>query len=275
MFDLPSRAKDLQGQVFGKLTVKSYAGKNSNNSVIWFCQCECGNCVNKTSSELGSQKVPSCGCYDSRAAGVALKNEQNRLLMIGKKFGRLTVLEFESVVEGRAHYLCRCDCGNSGVVNGTLLTSGAVKSCGCLSLDSKTTHGLSNHKLYDVWVSMIQRCCNPNNERFHRYGGRGITVCDDWKSDFLSFYNWATTHGYQDGLTIERQNNDLGYSPNNCTWVTNQIQARNRVNVILTESDVVNIKLDNRSAPVIASDYGISTDHVYRIKSGRYWKGTS
>jgi len=88
------------------------------------------------------------------------------------------------------------------------------------------SHGCSKTKLYGVWCGMKERCNNPNNKRFDRYGGRGIKVCDDW-NDFSTFQLWSIQNGYRDGLTIDRINNDGMYSPDNCRFVTRAEQNRN------------------------------------------------
>lgn len=89
-------------------------------------------------------------------------------------------------------------------------------------------HGGKETKLYDVWTSMRQRCENPRNKRFSRYGGRGIRVCEEWDSSFKAFREWAYTHGYAEGLSIERVNNDGDYSPDNCIWADRFTQSNNR-----------------------------------------------
>lgn len=88
-------------------------------------------------------------------------------------------------------------------------------------------HGLSNTRLYRIWLQMKNRCYNSKTERYSDYGGRGITVCDEWKNDFKAFYDWAMLNGYRDDLSIDRINNDENYEPSNCRWATNIEQARN------------------------------------------------
>lgn len=90
------------------------------------------------------------------------------------------------------------------------------------------THDLSGTRLYSVWRDMKQRCLNPNNRIYKHYGARGIKVCDAWSSDFKVFYDWATDSGYQEGLSIDRIDNDGNYEPSNCRWVTKSIQNMNR-----------------------------------------------
>ena len=89
-------------------------------------------------------------------------------------------------------------------------------------------HGLSKHPLNIVWHGMKERCNNPNAENYEWYGGRGITVCEEWSEDFTSFYNWAIENGWQKGYELERIDNSKGYGPDNCTWITHKQQCRNR-----------------------------------------------
>ena len=94
---------------------------------------------------------------------------------------------------------------------------------------------MSRTPLYNTWRNIHQKCLNPNSPAYKYYGGRGISVCDEWKSDFLTFYNWANANGYRDGLTIDRINNDGDYTPNNCRWVTMKEQSINKRNTVTLE----------------------------------------
>lgn len=151
----------------------------------------------------------------------------------GRRFGRLAAKEVAGKSGKKTLWLCLCDCGRFTVVRADQLKSGNTRSCGCLSKDTAratfTTHGKSQHtKLYKVWTSMKQRCTNPNSQNYHRYGGRGIAVCQEWAASFECFYDWAISSGYQDGLEIDRIDNNGGYDPENCHWVTHKVNANNR-----------------------------------------------
>lgn len=160
--------------------------------------------------------------------------------MIGRQFNRLTVIsEIEDYISpsGGKHkqYMCLCQCGNTTKVLKEHLTSGRKKSCGCLKRENgKRTHGEIHTRLYRIWGNMCNRCSNPNNPAWDRYGGRGIQVCDKWKS-FENFRNWAYSSGYSDELTIDRVDNDRGYEPNNCRWSDDFEQANNKRNNRLIE----------------------------------------
>ena len=141
----------------------------------------------------------------------------------------------ESSKHKRRFGLYKCGfCGNEFKANTYDINNGHIKSCGCyksskLSNRSKT-HGLIETRLYRIWASIKDRVLNPKNKRYSDYGGRGITICEEWKNDFVPFYNWAMENGYEEnkGLSIDRIDNDGNYEPSNCRWTTSIIQNRNK-----------------------------------------------
>jgi hypothetical protein len=157
----------------------------------------------------------------------------------GMKFGRYTVLCFSHEGNRRAKFwLCRCDCGIEKPVNSAFLKNGLIKSCGCLMREqngkrikaASTTHGMSKSSEYRIWQLMIERCRTPNNPAYPRYGGRGIFVCERWLESFENFY--ADMGPRPPGLQLDRENNDKGYSKNNCRWTTYKINNSNRRDTI-------------------------------------------
>lgn len=148
--------------------------------------------------------------------------------LTGQKFALLTVTGKAKSKNGKAYWNCVCECGSSTVVSGTNLRTGAVKSCGCLKRKPKETHHLSSTRLYRIWNAIIQRCNNKNNWAYKYYGAKGIIVCDEWKNDFMNFYEWAVANGYSSELTIDRMDNSKDYTPDNCKWSTRKDQSNNR-----------------------------------------------
>ena len=135
----------------------------------------------------------------------------------GMKFGKLTAIKAVGKnSKGEYQWECICDCGNRKNVNVSNLLLGRTTSCGC----SRLTHGMSKTALYFRWKPMRQRCQNDKHPKYKDYGGRGIQVCKEWAESFGSFYQWAIENGYKKGLHLDRINNDAGYSPDNCRWVT-------------------------------------------------------
>ena len=163
--------------------------------------------------------------------------------LTGQRFGRYTVIErapdYVSPKGKRCvRWKCQCDCGTVKEVNGNALKTGNVVSCGCYAINERrermTTHGATRNRksthLYSVWDGMKERCYNRNKAYYHRYGGRGITMCDEWHYSFEAFQSWAYENGYREDLTIDRIDNDKGYCPENCRWVTIKEQSNNKEN---------------------------------------------
>lgn len=151
----------------------------------------------------------------------------------GERLGRLTVLARAESRGKSTYWLCRCDCGVEKEMAASAL-KGSV-SCGCYRREMASiamrrmslSHGKSRTRLYRVWQSFRDRCNNPNAQAYENYGGRGITVCESW-DDFLVFEAWALSSGYKKGLSLDRIDNDKGYSPGNCRWATMRQQSNNR-----------------------------------------------
>lgn len=167
-----------------------------------------------------------------------MNNVSKRIDLTGNLYGRLTVIGYDSTNRtGKALWRCECNCGNTTVVIGDNLKTGATTSCGCyrkeVEVIASVTHGLTSsngkkNRLYSIWSDMRKRCNNKNNKEFHNYGGRGIKVSDEWERNYLKFHEWAIDNGYSDDLTLDRIEVNGNYESTNCKWSTWSEQGQNK-----------------------------------------------
>ena len=153
-----------------------------------------------------------------------------------ERYGKLIILaEAEKAKDGARRVLCRCDCGTEFVTRLKSVRIGNTKSCGCLRFSTapkKEKKQRKRSRLYGVWTTMKGRCNNPNHTEYHRYGAKGIKVCEEWNSSFKTFEKWAYENGYDENAprgkcTIDRIDSCGNYEPSNCRWVDFKIQSNN------------------------------------------------
>lgn len=229
--ELPPRVKDITGQKFGMLTAIDFV-RIDKGRTFWLYNCDlCGDTGERNSKSVKAGLVKSCGCV--RASDTKSKIES----MIGQRFERLIVDSFSSKLDSYG-YTCvdaTCDCGNTITVRGLSILSGNTKSCGCLRAEKcagnggGVRHGMSDTKEYMTWAAIKSRCYNPNMQHWHRYGGRGIKVCDRWLDKEDGFLNFYEDMGPRpEDRSIDRIDNDGNYEPKNCRWATIKEQNANK-----------------------------------------------
>lgn len=258
---MQQRKVDMTGERYGKLlilrevdSIRYDCGKKER---MWECKCDCGKIVVYSQSNIRSGNSRSCGC--SKAIDLT-----------GRKFGKLSVICKDQPIqkEDRKVYkwICKCDCGNTVSIRQSSLLSGATKSCGCITKNKKYGD-IGKHRLKDIWHSMRERCENPNHKSYKHYGLRNIGVCEEWKdpdTGYIAFYNWAMNNGYKIGLTIDRIDVNGNYTPDNCRWISNLSQQRNK-----RTNRYVEYNGEVKCISEWAEIYNLKTDTLsYRLKHG-------
>lgn len=173
--------------------------------------------------------------------------------VIGEVYGRLIITADAENQNGHRRVIVNCECGVVKEIFLTVLRCGDAISCGCYHKEGSSTHGETRTPLYAAWSAMKDRCSNSNHQFWMEYGGRGITVCNDWLESYISFRDWANQAGYKKGLTLDREDNMANYSPDNCQWVNRVAQQRNRRSVKGSSSQYVGVSFVNRHKKWIAS----------------------
>ena len=214
---------DLTGRRFGKLTVIESIKSTRTVSRKWKTVCDCGQVKLVRGALLLDKKVKSCGC-------------DSKVDLTGQRFTELIVLEPDPG-RGGVYWKCRCDCGNLSSTTTSMLLRKKSKRCGpCgrkLGREKATTHGMTKTVIYNRWKGMISRCYQPKDPSYHNYGGRGITVCDRWRESFENFYE--DMGDPPPNHTLDREDNNGPYSPDNCKWATLKEQGRNTRNTVWVE----------------------------------------
>lgn len=217
--------KDLTGEKFNMLTVKSFH-EIRNKMSYWLCICDCG--TEKIVSVADLKRTKSCGCA----------KKMHFQDLSGYENEDIVVLSFSERRKGKIYWNCKCKHCKNIVKRETANIKKGLATCKCIH---KKRIGASNSKpnrnteIYSKWCSMKSRCYNQNEKSFEHYGGRGITICDEWLDDFNSFYEWSVQNGWEKGYSIERKNVDGNYCPENCCWIPLNKQAANKRNTFYVE----------------------------------------
>ena len=272
------------GQSFGKFTVidfsRTYENGKNLTTAYFICRCECGNTITARATDIICGRLPSCQCSKAEIYKKIKENyrpPEEILSHIGETHNYLTiigVIRKESDNGRRSNfYKCTCICGNTTEIRCHRVLTNQTISCGCYHdgllarmeiRERYRAHDLSSTTLYKKWIGIKQRCHNPNHIHYKHYGGRGVNICNEWLAfdyntnvniGFINFYNWSIEAGYHEGLTIDRIDVNGNYEPNNCRWITQDAQSKNkRSNVYITYEQ----KFDEIGKPPIRYTFPVS-----------------
>ena len=239
------------GKIYGNDKVIGFKKSNSDNSYQWICECQlCHKTHLREPSQLRKGTAPKCKC----------QIEKYDDTYIGRKFGRLTVIGYGN----GHHFICQCECGSIKEYVNKNVIDGVVVSCGCYAKE-KDENSISNSPLHATWNGMKQRCYNSNSHVYSNYGGRNITMCEEWRNDFLKFEEWAIQNGYRPncGLSLDRIDVNGNYEPSNCRFTSIFVQNVNR----RKSTGKYEIDVEKKTLKEWCKEYGLWEATVsYRMK---------
>jgi len=234
-------------------------------------KCFCGKVFTRRFYNLKTSK--SCGCIKSEIEKFEPGDVFHNITLI-KEIPGITITNTGSF---RRRGLWKCYCGNTWETDISYVKHNWTKSCGCLLKETNTKHGFSKSRLASIFSGMKGRCYYIKNNNYNNYGARGITICKEWLDDRSTFFKWAMSNGYTEELTIERKDNDKGYSPENCIWATYTIQGRNTSRAKTSMEEVRKIRafhIENPSLTYkeVSKVFNLLESHVSDIIANRTWK---
>lgn len=253
------------GDVVGRWTLVEKS-KTKDRHLAWRCVCKCGKEKIVRESYLTLKKSLSCGCSE-------------REYEIGDKIGEYEVVSIEK--KERVYYIVKCKCGRTKVIRADILKGLKNKHCGCLDKNINSKYivnapiDIQHKKLLDCWHHMKRRCYVDTCKAYHNYGGRGISICDVWKNDFLSFKAWSLSNGFRIGLTIDRINCDGNYEPSNCRFISLIENCRNKRNTKITMEIAETIRsmyINGFKQCELATMFNLTAQNIHNIVKNKRWK---